>query len=74
MFRGGHMEYRASGPLLQLYHVTYQVTLAHDLAIDTMFINLGHIIIIIASSGLAIQRLSPSASPPVFSFSQTSLC
>jgi hypothetical protein len=53
MFRGGHMEYRASGPLLQLYHVTHQVTLARDLAIDTMFADLGYIIIIIATSGLA---------------------
>jgi hypothetical protein len=55
MFRRGHMEYRASGPLLQLYHVTYKVTLALDLAVDTMFVDLGHIIIIIiiiASSGL----------------------
>ena len=36
------MEYRATGPLLQTFHVTYQVMLARDLTIDTMFVDLGY--------------------------------
>jgi hypothetical protein len=44
------MEYRAFGPLLQTFHVTYQVMLARDLTVDTMFVDLGHKIISLRAS------------------------